>query len=43
MNEFLKLEADAPETLGAVVEAVTRLSTTPSRTRRTTKEAYSEG
>jgi hypothetical protein len=27
MSEFLKLEADAPATLGAVVEAVTRLST----------------
>ncbi|MGD0491917.1 MAG: hypothetical protein ABSC32_10235 [Steroidobacteraceae bacterium] len=29
MSEFLKLEADAPATLGAVVEAVTRLSTYP--------------
>jgi hypothetical protein len=27
MSEFLKLEVDAPATLGAVVEAVTRLST----------------
>ncbi len=29
MSEFLKLEADAPATLGAVVEAITRLSTYP--------------
>lgn len=29
MSEFLKLEANAPATLGAVVEAVTRLSTYP--------------
>jgi hypothetical protein len=29
MSEFLKLEADAPATLGAVVEVVTRLSTCP--------------
>jgi hypothetical protein len=29
MSQFLKLEADAPATLGAVVEAVTRLSTYP--------------
>ena len=29
MSEFIKLEADAPATLGAVVEAVTRLSTYP--------------
>jgi hypothetical protein len=27
MSEFLKLEANAPATLGAVVEAITRLST----------------
>jgi hypothetical protein len=27
MSEFMKLEANAPATLGAVVEAVTRLST----------------
>ena len=29
MSEFLKLEANAPATLGAVVEAITRLSTYP--------------
>jgi hypothetical protein len=29
MSEFLKLEANAPATLGAVVEAITRLSTHP--------------
>jgi hypothetical protein len=29
MSKFLKLEADAPATLGAVVEAVTRLSAYP--------------
>jgi hypothetical protein len=29
MSEFLKLEANAPATLGAVVEALTRLSTYP--------------